>query len=71
MRPPTIIRTEQDVKLKLELLEALGDIQLALKLINDGEESADGGLHTADSNYKALDVDIKPVPPKDKTFKVS
>ena len=71
MRPPTIIRTEQEVKLKLELLEALGDIQLALKLISDEEESGDGRLHPADSQYKALNVDIEHLSPKNKTYKVS
>ncbi|XP_043195197.1 poly [ADP-ribose] polymerase 2-like [Amphibalanus amphitrite] len=70
MRPPTIIRTAHEVKLKLELLEALGDIQTALKLIGEEEESGDGkARHPADSQYHALNVDIKHLSPSDQVYK--
>jgi len=53
MRPPTIIRSSAEVRLKIDLLEALGDIQLALKLMAD--EEGDNRLHPADQQYRGLD----------------
>lgn len=69
MRTPTLISTTEQVKLKIDLLEALGDIQLALKLIGDERESGDTSVHPADSQYRALDVNIGHIQPNHKTYK--
>jgi len=55
MKTPPIIRTNEMVKCKLQLLEALADIQIALKMLSGGE---DDGLHPVDRRYKQLNVDI-------------
>ncbi|XP_037085146.1 poly [ADP-ribose] polymerase 2-like [Pollicipes pollicipes] len=62
MRPPTLIRTAEEVRLKLDLLEALGDIQLALKLMSEEEESGTRS-HPTDNHYRALDCEITHLAP--------
>ena len=55
-RPP-IIRTKEQVKAKAELLEMLGDIEIALKVIKEEEE--DLMLHPIDRHYAALKSELK------------
>ena len=56
-RKPPLIETQQQVKKKLELLETLSDIQVALKIFS----SVDNGLNPIDRKYEQLKVDIAPV----------
>ena len=56
-RKPPLIETQQQVKKKLELLETLSDIQVALKILSSGED----GLNPIDRKYEQLQVDITPV----------
>ena len=53
---PPIIRTHEAVKAKLQLLEALADIQVALKILSDGD---DGDKNPIDRRYSQLKVDIQ------------
>jgi len=52
---PPVIRTHEAVKAKLQLLEALADIQVALKILSDGEDS---DLNPVDRRYQQLKVEI-------------
>ena len=56
-RKPPLIETQQQIKKKLELLETLSDIQVALKILS----SVDDGLNPIDRKYDQLKVDIAPV----------
>ncbi|XP_057290978.1 poly [ADP-ribose] polymerase 2-like isoform X2 [Hydractinia symbiolongicarpus] len=51
MQRPPIIRTRKDLKLKIELLETLGDIEIAMKVINDESNKM---LNPIDQHYLAL-----------------
>lgn len=58
LRPPPIIRSEEELKEKIELLEALSDIQIAVKMV---ESSADGEEHPLDRQYKSLHCGLQPL----------
>jgi len=55
-KTPPLIKTKEEVKMKLQLLEALADIQVALKMLSD---VSDDGLHPADRSYKQLGLEIR------------
>jgi len=67
MRTPPLIKTNEKVKAKLQLLEALADIQVALKILSSVE---DEGLHPVDRRYKQLDVNIGPLERKSEQWKM-
>ena len=67
MRKPPIIKTSEMVKAKLQLLEALSDIQVALKMLSTVEDEK---LHPVDRKYKQLDVNINPLDMKSKEWKM-
>ncbi|KAL3315024.1 Poly [ADP-ribose] polymerase 2 [Cichlidogyrus casuarinus] len=68
MKLPPVIQTPQEVKEKLELLEALENIDFAMKVIN--KSSSENNEHPLDRNYKQLECDIKPLAPSNKTRKL-
>ncbi|XP_023329193.1 poly [ADP-ribose] polymerase 2-like isoform X2 [Eurytemora carolleeae] len=53
---PPIIRTHAEVKRKIELLEALSDIQVALKMLSTEQDTS---INPIDRRYNQLKVDIK------------
>ncbi|KAH3770057.1 poly [ADP-ribose] polymerase 2-like [Dreissena polymorpha] len=57
MRPPTKITTKQEVKNKIALLEALDDIEIAIKMLKEGDMSE----NPVDRHYHALKCDMEPV----------
>ena len=57
-KTPPVIRTSRDVKIKLELLEALSDIQVALKILSSVQDS---NIHPVDRKYNQLKIDINPM----------
>lgn len=65
MRVPPMIQSLAEVKAKIELLEALGDIQIGIKIIldNEQEEVLENGLvmNPIDVHYKRLDVQLDPL----------
>merc|ERR1719509_571147 len=63
-RVPPVIRTHEAVKAKLQLLEALADIQVALKILSSGDDNSD--LNPVDRRYEQLKVDIKHMDNKSK-----
>jgi poly [ADP-ribose] polymerase len=66
MRVPPMISTVQDIKAKIELLEALGDIQLGMKIINDDQGRKDVNrsgeiINPIDAHYERLEVKLEPL----------
>lgn len=58
LRPPPIIRSEEELKEKIELLEALSDIQIAVKVV---QSSGDSEEHPLDRQYKSLHCGLQPL----------
>ena len=58
MKKPPLLTTKAEVKEKIQLLEALQDIEVGLKLLGGAR---DGGS-LIDQNYNRLQINIEPVP---------
>lgn len=69
MKVPPMIRSSSEVREKLQLLEALGDIEAAMTFLKNAP--LDDGLHPADRNYNNLACDIKTLSHDSDEFKVS
>ena len=67
MQRPPVLRTKNEVKAKLSLLEALGDIQIAIKMLKEGDKKD----NPVDRHYKSLHCELKPLEKKHADFKVS
>ncbi|CAB4016738.1 poly [ADP-ribose] polymerase 2-like, partial [Paramuricea clavata] len=65
MRQPPLIRTKDDVKLKIDLLEALGDIEIAMKILKEELDE-----NPIDSHYKALKCGLLPIDNTSPNFKM-
>jgi len=66
-KTPPIIRTSQEIKRKLELLETLSDIQVALKILSSVQDS---NIHPVDRKYDQLKIDISPMAKKSQEWKL-
>ena len=66
-KTPPIIRTSQEIKKKLELLETLSDIQVALKILSSVQDS---NIHPIDRKYDQLKIDINPMAKKSQEWKL-
>jgi len=66
MKRPPLIATASDLKQKLQLLEALGDIQIAISLIDNEEE--DENTNILDTHYKSLDCGLHPLEKDEQEF---
>lgn len=64
-----MIRTAVEVKEKLDLLQALGDIQAAMTFLN--QSPIDDGVHPSDRHYSGLQCDIESLDPQSDTYKVT
>ncbi|KAL8139006.1 hypothetical protein V2J09_005007 [Rumex salicifolius] len=60
-----VIDTPQKLKSKLEMVEALGEIELAMKLLKEDTESEDDPLH---SQYQRLHCDLMSLNPDSEEF---
>ena len=70
MKVPPLISTPQDVKQKIELLDALGDIQIAMEFLgNTNPDTA--GRHPADTHYEGLNCELMALDSGDARYKVS
>ncbi|XP_072544606.1 poly [ADP-ribose] polymerase 2 isoform X2 [Salminus brasiliensis] len=67
LRTPPLIRTEEELKEKIALLEALSDIQIAVKMV---ESSCHSDEHPLDRQYHSLKCQLQPLPPDSHEFKV-
>ncbi|XP_075425060.1 poly [ADP-ribose] polymerase 2 isoform X2 [Ascaphus truei] len=67
LRTPPLIRTLEDLALKVRLLEALGDIQIAVKLASLELSSLE---HPVDRQYRQLHCSLKPMDNKSSDFQI-
>ena len=63
-----IINTKDKLKEKLELVQALGDIQIAAEIINKCDEENDD-TNELDARYKQMHWTIEPLDPKTQEYK--
>ncbi|XP_030631530.1 poly [ADP-ribose] polymerase 2 isoform X2 [Chanos chanos] len=59
LRTPPIIRTEEELKEKIALLEALSDIQIAVKMVQSSTHTDE---HPLDKQYRSLKCQLTPLP---------
>uniref|UniRef100_A0A7J8JZE6 Poly [ADP-ribose] polymerase n=1 Tax=Molossus molossus TaxID=27622 RepID=A0A7J8JZE6_MOLMO len=67
LRTPPLIRTEKELSDKVQLLEALGDIEIAIKLVKTELQSPE---HPLDQHYRKLHCALHPLDHKSYEFKV-
>jgi poly [ADP-ribose] polymerase len=63
-----VLKSEQLVKEKLEMLQSLEDIQIFTKLIDEG--STDSDVNELDSNYAKLNISIVPMDHSSDTYRL-
>lgn len=63
-----ILDTKEKLKAKIEMIESLGDITIATKIISDEKEEDESKLLF--SYYKKLHCEIKPINPKEKIYDI-
>ena len=66
MQRPPVIRTKDVVKAKIQLLEALSDIEVAMKIIKERVSSE----NPIDTHYNSLKCGLQPLDPADADYKV-
>uniref|UniRef100_UPI00064D339B poly [ADP-ribose] polymerase 2 isoform X2 n=1 Tax=Jaculus jaculus TaxID=51337 RepID=UPI00064D339B len=67
LRTPPLIRTERELSDKVQLLEALGDIEIALKLVKTEHQSPE---HPLDQHYRNLHCALHPLDHESYEFQV-
>uniref|UniRef100_A0A8C2CV44 Poly [ADP-ribose] polymerase n=1 Tax=Cyprinus carpio TaxID=7962 RepID=A0A8C2CV44_CYPCA len=67
LRTPPIIRTEDELKEKITLLEALSDIQIAVKMV---QSSVQNDEHPLDRQYRSLHCQLQPLDSNSHEYKV-
>ncbi|XP_054623016.1 poly [ADP-ribose] polymerase 2 isoform X1 [Dunckerocampus dactyliophorus] len=67
LKTPPLIRTEDELKHKIELLEALRDIQIAVKMVQSSENCDE---HPLDRQYHSLNCQLYPLDPLSQEYKV-
>ncbi|XP_066537171.1 poly [ADP-ribose] polymerase 2 [Hoplias malabaricus] len=67
LRTPPLIRTEEELKEKIALLEALSDIQVAVKMV---ESSSQSDEHPLDRQYRSLKCELHPLSSDSNEFQV-
>ncbi|KAM9349501.1 poly [ADP-ribose] polymerase 2 [Symphorus nematophorus] len=67
LKTPPVIRTEDELKEKIALLEALSDIQIAVKMVRSSEDSDE---HPLDRQYHSLHCQLQHLASSSNEFKV-
>eukprot|EP00069_Balaena_mysticetus_P021733 bmy_13719T0 len=67
LRTPPLIQTEKELSDKVQLLEALGDIEIAIKLVKTELQSPE---HPLDQHYRKLHCALRPLDHESYEFKV-
>ncbi|XP_023559896.1 poly [ADP-ribose] polymerase 2 isoform X2 [Octodon degus] len=67
LRTPPLIQTEKELSDKVQLLEALGDIEIAMKLVKTELQSSE---HPLDQHYRNLHCHLRPLEHESYEFKV-
>ncbi|ORC82980.1 poly(ADP-ribose) polymerase [Trypanosoma theileri] len=65
-RKPPVIDSMSMLRKKMEMLETLGELEIAATLLETNETE---GMHPLDSAYKSLNCEIRPLPQSDPAFK--
>ncbi|XP_039269984.2 poly [ADP-ribose] polymerase 2-like [Styela clava] len=60
MKVPPLIRTPAQLKLKIQLLEALSDIQIAIQMMDEDDDKTDD-VNIKDLHYQSLDCKLEPL----------
>ena len=66
MRPPQMITTQVQIREKMKLLEVLGDIEIAIKILNQKSDIE----NPIDRHYDQLECDLNPLDHSDSMFKL-
>ncbi|ELU14708.1 hypothetical protein CAPTEDRAFT_122874 [Capitella teleta] len=66
MRTPPLIRTKVELKEKIQLLEALSDIQVAMKIIKESNVEE----NPVDTHYNSLKCKMNPLPKSSQDYKM-
>ncbi|XP_028284052.1 poly [ADP-ribose] polymerase 2 [Parambassis ranga] len=67
LKTPPIIRTEDELKEKIALLEALSDIRIAVKMVQSSEDSDE---HPLDQHYLSLQCKLQPLDSSSHEYKI-
>uniref|UniRef100_A0A3Q4HF67 Poly [ADP-ribose] polymerase n=1 Tax=Neolamprologus brichardi TaxID=32507 RepID=A0A3Q4HF67_NEOBR len=67
LKTPPLIQTEEELKAKISLLEALSDIQIAVKMVKSSEDSDE---HPLDRQYHSLQCKLQPLDSSNNEYKV-
>uniref|UniRef100_A0A8C4DMA6 Poly [ADP-ribose] polymerase n=1 Tax=Dicentrarchus labrax TaxID=13489 RepID=A0A8C4DMA6_DICLA len=67
LKTPPMIRSEAELKEKISLLEALSDIQIAVKMV---QSSNDSDEHPLDRQYRSLQCQLQPLDSATNEYKV-
>lgn len=67
MRTPERIVSADILKKKMTLLETLADIEVAVKVLQSGDQT----MNPVDRHYLSLECDLKPMSKSDQTYSVS
>ncbi|XP_067330338.1 poly [ADP-ribose] polymerase 2 isoform X2 [Channa argus] len=67
LKTPPVIRTEEELKEKIALLEALSDIQIAVKMVQSSKDSHE---HPLDRQYHSLQCKLEPLDSSSHEYKV-
>ncbi|XP_010785214.1 poly [ADP-ribose] polymerase 2-like [Notothenia coriiceps] len=67
LKTPPVIRTEEELKEKISLLEALSEIQIAVKMV---QSSGDSDEHPVDRQYSSLQCQLQPLDSGTNEFQV-
>ncbi|XP_050688575.1 poly [ADP-ribose] polymerase 2-like isoform X2 [Eriocheir sinensis] len=67
MKVPPLIRTKTEIREKVALLEALGDIQAALSVL---DQPIDVNTHPTDQHYRSLKCDLTPLEKDSEEYKI-
>ncbi|XP_076358409.1 poly [ADP-ribose] polymerase 2-like isoform X2 [Tachypleus tridentatus] len=68
MKRPPLIQTRGEIRLKLQLLETLGDIQVAIKMLREEIEDDE---HPLDRHYHSLQCSLEPLNRESEEYKVA
>uniref|UniRef100_A0A914ZJZ2 Poly [ADP-ribose] polymerase n=2 Tax=Parascaris TaxID=6254 RepID=A0A914ZJZ2_PARUN len=68
MRQPPLIKTQEQIKVEISLLEALSDIEVAIRTLNVGEN--DLTINTLDRHYANMKCALDVVEAKDSRFEM-
>ncbi|XP_077974965.1 poly [ADP-ribose] polymerase 2-like [Styela clava] len=70
MKVPTLIKTTEQIEQKVQLLESLSDIQIAIDMIEEDKAKAVDDVNIKDRYYQALGCKLEPFDKSDPQYKL-